>query len=43
MMKTDINECGLAAVALFVLMYGQPTLRQKFGADYEEYCKNVRA
>ena len=33
----------LAAVALFVMRYEQPTLRRKFGADYEEYCKNVRA
>jgi len=33
----------LAAVALFVLLYEQPTLRRKFGADYEEYCRNVRA
>src|ERR1700677_1863586 len=28
----------LAAVALFVALYEQPTLRGKFGADYEEYC-----
>jgi protein-S-isoprenylcysteine O-methyltransferase Ste14 len=28
-------------VALFVLLYEQPTLRRKFGADYEEYCRNV--
>src|SRR5271154_3461750 len=33
----------LAAVALFVALYEQPTLRRKFGADYEEYCRNVRA
>jgi hypothetical protein len=33
----------LAAVALFVVLYEQPTLRRKFGADYEEYCRNVRA
>jgi protein-S-isoprenylcysteine O-methyltransferase Ste14 len=33
----------LAAVALFVVLYEQPTLRTKFGADYEEYCGNVRA
>ena len=32
-----------AAVALFVVLYEQPTLRRKFGADYEEYCRNVRA
>ncbi len=33
----------LAAVALFVMLYEQPTLRRKFGEDYEDYCKNVRA
>ena len=27
---------------LFVLLYEEPTLRGKFGAEYEEYCKNVR-
>ena len=32
-----------AAVALFVVLYEQPTLRRKFGADYEEYCRNVSA
>jgi protein-S-isoprenylcysteine O-methyltransferase Ste14 len=37
---------AVAAVALgvhlFVLFYEEPTLRGKFGADYEEYCRNVR-
>lgn len=36
---------GVAALALgvhlFVLFYEEPTLRRKFGADYEEYCQNV--
>jgi protein-S-isoprenylcysteine O-methyltransferase Ste14 len=36
---------GVAAAALvvylFVLLYEEPTLRNKFGADYEEYCRNV--
>jgi protein-S-isoprenylcysteine O-methyltransferase Ste14 len=36
---------AVAAVALgvhlFVVFYEEPTLRQKFGADYEEYCRNV--
>ena len=36
----------VAAVAvgvhLFVVFYEEPTLRRKFGADYEEYCRNVR-
>lgn len=28
-------------LALFVLVYEEPTLRSKFGAEYEEYCRNV--
>jgi protein-S-isoprenylcysteine O-methyltransferase Ste14 len=36
---------GVAAVALaihlFVLFYEERTLRGKFGADYEQYCRNV--
>jgi protein-S-isoprenylcysteine O-methyltransferase Ste14 len=28
-------------VHLFVIFYEEPTLRKKFGADYEEYCRNV--
>jgi len=28
-------------VHLFVVFYEEPTLRRKFGADYEEYCRNV--
>ena len=27
--------------ALFVVLYEEPTLRKMFGADYEEYCRNV--
>jgi protein-S-isoprenylcysteine O-methyltransferase Ste14 len=30
-----------AAVALFVRFYEEPTLRKMFGADYDEYCRNV--
>jgi len=30
------------AVHLFVVFYEEPTLREKFGAGYEEYCRNVR-
>jgi len=30
-------------VALFVRVYEEPTLRKMFGAEYEEYCRNVRA
>jgi hypothetical protein len=37
---------AVAAVALgvrlFVLFYEESTLRSKFGADYEAYCRNVR-
>jgi protein-S-isoprenylcysteine O-methyltransferase Ste14 len=29
-------------VDLFVMFYEEPTLRRKFGADYEEYCRKVR-
>ena len=36
---------AVAAVALgvhlFVVLYEEPTLRKKFGAEYEEYCRNV--
>lgn len=42
------NPIAIAAVAvaalvvhLFVVFYEEPTLRHKFGADYEEYCRNV--
>jgi len=30
--------CG---VHLFVVLYEEPTLREKFGEDYKEYCRNV--
>jgi protein-S-isoprenylcysteine O-methyltransferase Ste14 len=45
--KASVNAIAIAvavilATALFVLLYEEPTLRRKFGADYEEYCKNVR-
>jgi protein-S-isoprenylcysteine O-methyltransferase Ste14 len=29
-------------VHLFVVLYEEPTLRKKFAAEYEEYCRNVR-
>ena len=28
-------------VHLFVILYEEPTLRGKFGPDYEVYCQNV--
>lgn len=33
---------AILAVHLFVVCYEEPTLRKKFGSDYEEYCRNVR-
>jgi protein-S-isoprenylcysteine O-methyltransferase Ste14 len=30
------------SVHLFVLFYEEPTLRHKFGIEYEAYCRNVR-
>ena len=42
------NRVAIATVAavalgihLFVLLYEEPTLRSKFGKDYEAYCANV--
>jgi protein-S-isoprenylcysteine O-methyltransferase Ste14 len=42
------NPAAIAAVVavalgihLFVVFYEEPTLRGKFGADYENYCRNV--
>lgn len=29
------------ATHLFVVFYEEPTLRRNFGADYEEFCRNV--
>ena len=28
-------------IHLFVILYEEPTLRRKFGTDYETYCRNV--
>jgi protein-S-isoprenylcysteine O-methyltransferase Ste14 len=46
------GRMGLVAIAtaavaalgvhLFVVLYEEPTLRSKFGTEYEEYCRNVR-
>ena len=30
-----------ACAALFVMVYEEPLLRQKFGAEYEAYCRQV--
>lgn len=37
-----LAAAAVMGVTLFVLLYEEPTLRRKFGADYEEYCRNVR-
>jgi protein-S-isoprenylcysteine O-methyltransferase Ste14 len=34
--------CVALGVHLFVLFYEEPTLRGKFGDDYELYCRHVR-
>ena len=33
---------AVLSLNLFVRLYEEPTLRRTFGADYEEYCRNVR-
>ncbi len=39
-----LGACAVVlGVMLFVLLYEQPTLRKKFGPEYEEYCRNVHA
>jgi protein-S-isoprenylcysteine O-methyltransferase Ste14 len=40
----NLFMCAIAvfvAFDLFVLFYEEPTLRRKFGAAYEEYCRRV--
>jgi protein-S-isoprenylcysteine O-methyltransferase Ste14 len=37
----EIAVGGIVAVAMFVFFYEEPVLRRKFGADFEEYCRNV--
>jgi protein-S-isoprenylcysteine O-methyltransferase Ste14 len=32
---------AVAVIVLFVQLYEEPTLRKMFGAEYEEYCRNV--
>lgn len=38
----EVAAVAVIAVALFVRFYEEPTLRRMFGAEYEEYCRNVR-
>lgn len=33
---------AVVGINLFVRLCEEPTLRGRFGADYEEYCRNVR-
>jgi protein-S-isoprenylcysteine O-methyltransferase Ste14 len=45
--RTSLTALIIAFVAvlgveLFVLLYEEPHLRKVFGAEYQEYCKNVR-
>jgi protein-S-isoprenylcysteine O-methyltransferase Ste14 len=43
--SVNVLAYGLAVVAafhLFVIAYEEPTLRQKFGAEYLQYCARVR-
>lgn len=36
------TAAAVLGVALFVRLYEEPTLRRLFGAEYDEYCRNVR-
>jgi len=31
-----------AAVTIFIVVFEEPALRQKFGGEYEAYCRQVR-
>ena len=37
----DLAVVFFVCVNLFVLFFEQPALRDKFGAEYEEYCRRV--
>src|ERR1700730_2742376 len=37
----EIAVAVFAGATLFVLLYEEPTLRRKFGAEYEAYCRQV--
>jgi len=37
----ELAVAFFAGVNLFVLLYEEPALRRKFGAEYEEYCRRV--
>jgi protein-S-isoprenylcysteine O-methyltransferase Ste14 len=43
--SVHVLEYGVAAwlvMQVFVLIYEEPTLKSKFGEEYEAYCRNVR-
>jgi protein-S-isoprenylcysteine O-methyltransferase Ste14 len=37
----EVAGSGALAVVLFVMLYEEPTLRRKFGREYEDYCRHV--
>ena len=37
----EVAAAAIIIVELFVRLYEEPHLRKTFGADYEEYCRNV--
>jgi protein-S-isoprenylcysteine O-methyltransferase Ste14 len=37
----DLAAVFFVGVNLFVLFFEEPGLRQKFGAEYEEYCRRT--
>jgi protein-S-isoprenylcysteine O-methyltransferase Ste14 len=42
-LETIVGAIAVAVgVHLFVIFYEEPTLRNKFGSDYDEYCRHVR-
>jgi protein-S-isoprenylcysteine O-methyltransferase Ste14 len=41
LLLAEVTCVFFACAALFVLVYEEPTLRNKFGADYEAYCRQV--
>jgi protein-S-isoprenylcysteine O-methyltransferase Ste14 len=38
---TELTVVLAVGVTVFVLLYEEPALRRKFGAEYEEYCRRV--
>ena len=41
LLLAEVTVAFFAAAMLFVLLYEEPALRRKFGAEYEEYCQRV--